>query len=128
MGAPPRHPIVRRSLLFARDWVTGKLDVEKQFGKYQWMGPYIVAEAMRDFYKVSNLQGIQDFYCKGVFLLRESDVSDIMPSGRLNGNACNIGLLDDEGTLYGYSRIKQAGDGVTGVAPCQIFMSELDKA
>jgi hypothetical protein len=128
LGAPAQHPVIRRSLLTTTDWITGKLDVEKRFGKFAWMGPYVVAEAMRDYYKVGNLSGVDDFYCKGVFLLRESDVSSQMPIGRLNGNACNYGFVDNNGTLYGYSRIKQSAVNFTDVAPCQIFLSELGKS
>jgi hypothetical protein len=113
LGTPPQHPIIRKALEYSKDFVQGHFRVKKG----HWMGPSVVGQALRDFYNVSDFDSAirNDLLCRGVFLFKELEVKNVPPE-RHKDNYCSVGFADGNGTVYGYSRVKQLD--VDGIHPC----------
>jgi hypothetical protein len=109
LGASPNHPLIRKSLEYAKDVLLGTLDNEQ----YP-IGPFVLWRAINETYKdVDDFAHEQKMACKGVFLLTERiQHADKLPPGRRKSTDCEYGF-ERYGKLYGYSRITQT-DGT----PC----------
>jgi hypothetical protein len=107
LGTPARHPLIQRALLYSRDTITGIMDIGDQL-----LGPFLLAKAMFEYYNISSFHNPVHnlLLCKGVFLLKEEYIWGEQPAGvmpRMLEHWCNVALLDVDGTVYGYSRVKQ---------------------
>mmetsp|Transcript_29020 Transcript_29020/g.55508 ORF Transcript_29020/g.55508 Transcript_29020/m.55508 type:complete len:602 (-) Transcript_29020:129-1934(-) len=82
LGAPPGHPLIRRSVEIIHDMI---LDGEKLESQHDSNAIDVVIQAMKDVYNVSDLDlNAQRMFCKGVYYLSFDDTFTTKIAGSIS--------------------------------------------